>query len=307
MKGRTSFQIHHSIIILLITACCFSQFSYGQDDLLRDTLDVNKTVAVILFSSSSEYDGKEVEYSRMLTERVQTAIEQTKRFTMVERLDLEKVIAIRRDQDNNEQEYAYWKKLPESHLIEAGRQLGVEYIFTGNISNVAADPSVSGGYVGEFGFTIKAISVETGKLYVSESFRAASEKLIGTNSKQEALEKALEKVSDPVKEFVDRYFPIEVPLFKVKEVSKKGIPEIIIFRGGLSNGLRKDQQLDVVITVPGDKDYRDKIGEVKIVEIASKFCTCKVVDGGEAILKAIEAMEQILGRSVAHTKKGPFK
>ncbi|MCB9276602.1 MAG: hypothetical protein H6564_21400 [Lewinellaceae bacterium] len=275
---------------------------------IKDTLDINKTVAVIPFSTSFDYDSRQADYSRMLTERAQTAIEQTKRFIMVERIDLEKVIDIKRDQDENDQEYIYWSKVSDSHLIKAGRMLGVEYIFTGNISNVATPIVLSGGYSGEFGFTIKVISVETGKIYVTEDFSESTDQIIGKNSKKEALNAALDKLVEPVQEFIDKYFPLRIPFYRVQETNNKGYPKSLIIRGGLSNGLRVGQELDMALKGDKEDGFMDKIGEVEIVEISANYSTCKVLKGAENIgLNIANNPDRVIANTKSYKSKGLFR
>lgn len=306
---KNNFLILVSLILfnfLLVTTAT------SQDDpssLINDNLGINKTVAVIPFATSFDFDRDEADYSIMLTERVQTAIEQTKRFIMVERINLEKVLEIKREQDENEQEYMYWKKITDgqlNHLVKAGRQLGVEYIFTGNISNVETPFLVSGGYGGEFGFTIKVISVETSKLYVTESFNVGTDKLLGKSSQKEALNAALENLIEPVKKFIDKNFPLEIPFFKAGIPNRKGLIKTIIIKGGILNGLREGQTLDIALI--GEGSYREKIGEVKIIEPEQEYSSCKIIKGASEITKHIkENKELIIAKTRAYGTKGFFK
>ena len=276
---------------------------------IKASIDINKTIAAIPLSTSFDYDKGENDYSKMLTERIQTAIEQTKRFIMVDRMDLEKVLKIKKDQNKKYKgEFREWKKISQSHLVKAGRQLGVEYIFTGNISNVSTPITITGNYSGSFGFTIKAISVETGKLYQTQDFTVKSKKVLGYDSKSEALNAALKEVVKPVQEFIDKYFPIEVPFYKVKDITRKGLPKTIIIAGGLSNGLRNGQDLDIAILDEIESDYREKIGTVKIIEIESKYATCKIKSGASKINSQIQKDKtKIIAKSQAFKKKGIFK
>jgi hypothetical protein len=213
---------------------------------------------------------------------------------MVDITDLEKAVLVM-DRQQNSEDFEGWEKVSEAHLVAAGKKLGIEYIYTGNITNVSHSPSVSGLWRAEFGFTIKAISVESGRIYVTESFSVNSDKGIGgrlggKDSKQEAFNAALGNVGEPVKKFIDRYFPVEVKLFKVKETDpKKGFPRVVVISGGISIGLRKEQELNVSLKEISDDGsiYRDKIGEIRIIEIEANFATCKVLKGAEDIHKAL--------------------
>ncbi len=277
----------------------------------QDTIGLNTTVAVVPFSTSFAQNTDDADYSRMLTETVLTSFVQSQRFMMVDYTDLEKTMNIAKDQTQNSQDYERWENDRVAHLVKAGKRLGIEYIFTGNITNVSTPILVTGNYGAEFGFTIKAISVETGRLYVTESFTANLEGLskLGKASKKEALNAALQNVNEPVSKFIDKYFPVEVKFYKVRATDNKQLPKVVVIRGGLSNGLRNGQELDVVIKEK-DEDgviYRNKIGELEIIEIEANFATCKVKKGADDIQKAIEKKENIFVQSRAYEKGGIFK
>jgi|GEM_PF-6536309 len=265
------------------------------------------TVAVVPFSTAFEQDEDEADYSRMLTETILSSIVQTQRFKMVDITDMEKVLMVIRRQQIKEISGG-WKDVTEAQLVEAGKQLGIEYIFAGTITNVSTSPSVSGLWRAEFGFAVKAISVESGRIYVTETFSVNSDKgiggrLAGKDSKKEALNAALENANEPVKKFIDKYFPTEVKIFKEKDFDKKGIPKFLVINGGLSNGLRVDQEMDVVIKETDEYGaiYWNKIGEIKIGEIEASFSTCKIRKGGEDIHKAMaEQKDKLLARSKAY-------
>lgn len=287
-------------ILILFTSV---HFFFSTSDLKAQNF--NNTVTVVPFSTSFETDYDDTDYSRMLTETILTSVVQTQRFIMVDRTDLEKVLDIKNDQRQNKQEYEGWENVSEAHLVEAGKQLGVEYIFAGNISNVSVSPSVSGLFRSEFGFTIKVIAVETSKIYVTESFSVNSDKgmigrLGGKDSKREALNAALQNVVEPVQEFIDKYFPIEVKFFKEKELDRKGLPKSIIIEGGLTQGLRNGQELDLMI-VEKASTFKDKIGEVRITGIDADYATCKVLKGEKDLGEAIRNNpEKIIAQSQAY-------
>lgn len=302
--------------ILCFLVCCvmpiaiWGQLTKNQEDSLRMELervaqqlrhknipDYSTTVAVIPFSTSFEYDQDTYDFPTMLAERVQTAVEQSKRFIMVDRLDIEKLLSIQLDQRKNEQRYNFWQNVSESHLIETGKMLGVEYIFTGNISNVATPYLISGGFGGEIAFTTKVISVETGKIFATTTCKGATEKLLGKNSKREAINAALDNSAKPVKEFLDKYFPARVFVKNLGELNRKGVPKELTIKGGLSQGFRDGQNLDIMqikkseilkenfdFTTIASSDSYSKIGEVKIAEIFAEQSNCKIIDGGKEIL-----------------------
>lgn len=283
---------------------CLSFYLFGGAPFLCGQ-NANNTVAVVPFSTSFDANYTDTDYSRMLTETILTAIVQTQRFIVVDRTDLEKVLEIKRDQDQNKQEYEGWENISDAHLVEAGKQLGVEYIFAGNISNVSTPPSVSGLFRAEFGFTIKVISVETSKIYVTESFSVNSDKnafdrLGGKDSKREALNAALQNAIEPVQEFIDKYFPIQVSFLKVDETDRKGLPKTIIIKGGLAQGLREGQEMNIMLKDEGTT-FMDKIGEVRITEIRAEYATCKVLKGEKEIDEvARNKPEKIIVQSQAY-------
>jgi TolB-like protein len=270
-----------TLLLLLIDAnAVYAQQKIGQ----------NATVAVVPFSTSFSQDTDDADYSRMLTEIILTAFVQSQRFIMVDFTDLEKSLGVIKHQDENSQDYSKWENEKLAHLVTAGKRLGIEFIFTGNITNVSTPILVTGNYGAEFGFTIKAISVESGRLYVTESFAVNLSGVgkIGKASKKEALNAALQNVNEPVMKFIDRYFPVEARFYKIRESDKKGMPKLVVISSGLSSGLRNKQVLDVVIKEIDAQGatYRNKIGEVEIIEIEANFATCKVKKGADEILKA---------------------
>ncbi|MEO1516809.1 MAG: hypothetical protein AAFV95_17440 [Bacteroidota bacterium] len=282
----------------------------------------SNTFAVLPLTTSFEQDEEQADYSKMLTETILTSIVQSQRFTMVDFTDVNATLKVLLAQNPENPLYESWgdASVSESHLVEAGKRLGIEYIFVGNISNVSVSIAVSGLYRAEFGFTLKVISVASGRIYVTESFAVSSDKRMidrfgGKDSKREALNAALQNVNEPISIFLDKYFPIEARFFKIKKSSRKGVPTVVVIKGGLTNGLRNKQKLDVVLKENISSDdgegnittYRDKIAEIRIMEIESNFATCKVLKGGEEIKNAFEKeKEKMFAQSQSYVKKGLF-
>ncbi len=266
------------------------------------------TVAIIPFSTSYNYDSDQPDYARMVAEIIQSAVVQTQRFTMVERLDLEKVLGIRQEKENDmKSEYEGWNGITDSKLVEVGKLLGIQYIFTGNLLSASSSITISGSYSAELSFTTKVISVESGKIYVTESFKIVSWKNpiaqnIGKNSTSEAFNAALVNAGEPIKQFIDKYFPLRVPFYKVKETNKQQEPTAIVIKGGISIGLRVGQYLDIVEkdTDPENPSYWDKIGEAKIIAIEGEYATCKIIKDGEIIKARISEQAKIFAQSRAY-------
>lgn len=299
-----------SFFFFAATPIAIGQAASGslETNVLMKSPDLKTTVAVIPFSASFEVDDTKANYSLMVAERVQTAVEQSKRFIMVDRIDLKKVLGIQKEQDDNEQDHRFWRSVSESHLVEAGRILGVEYILTGNILNVATPILISGGYGCEISFTMKVISVETGRIFATEAVNAktGSIKIVGSNSKAEAINLAFDKSAEPIKAFLDKYFPTQVLFKEVLERNRKEAISSISLRGGLSDGLRMKQRLDLVTVVQSElgdpvdlmkvrsaESFR-KIGEVQLVEIFTEYANCKVIDGSAELEAALSDSSRLI-------------
>lgn len=265
-----------------------------------------KTIAVAPFT----YSGSAVyaKYANNLSEVVNTAVFKTKRFKVVDRKNFAEI--------RQEVELQKSEDFIEGLVVAQGKKVGAEYILTGHLASIDTqkilddDTQKMIGYDGVVQFSIKIIEVETGKLIGTETFN------IKTNNEFDiegppttrtlAMDQVIPFTASFIIRFIDKYFPVSVKVFEIKE-EKKGVARTIIIAGGSDLGIDKRDKLKIVeiqeVEIDGKMIQRNKnIAWVRVVNVEdANFSECKVTEGGEEIVKKLKAGVQL--RAITEGKR----
>lgn len=274
-------RIHFAILLL---------WSISSTPALSQKLDSSSVLAIVPFKESFDKSDDENDYARIFAEKTLVAIDQSKRFNLIDRTDFETIM---REVDIWEGKYKSDfknKKLSDEALYWYGHRLKADFIMTGTITNLEAPITPLGSYKATIGFTIKVINIRTNQVYVTEDFSVNSGNITKTfSSKGEAVGAALTNILEPVKKFVDKFFPIHGKYVRTDRPEKNGEMRIATFRGGSNRGFRLKQKVDIILIedTSGSMPPED-IGDGEVVDVQPDFCTVKITSVARG--KNIEAI-----------------
>jgi TolB-like protein len=259
------------------------------------SLDTSSTLAVVPFKEAFENNDDETDYSKIIAERVLTAVEQSRRFNLIDRTDFETIAKEMRLWEGEHKDD--FSKYNDDALMRYGQRLKADFILTGTIFSVEAPLSpITGSYKATLGFSIKVISVRSNKIYVTESFEVSSGSIRKIyNSPKEAILAAISNAGEPIKLFVDKYFPVYAKYLRSEKVNPKNneIKEVLINKG-TEMGLRLGQKLDIVIEDTSGKNLPpEDIGDAEIIKIQPDHAVVKILSAKKP-LESLENKDQIL-------------
>ncbi len=132
-------------------------------------------------------------------------------------------------------------------------------------------------------FTLKIIRLSDKTVHASKSFASDG---MGEHSRDEAIEKSIEKSMHKVLQFVNEKLPIEGDLLEITLADGEKAQELYISLGS-ANGIQKGQSLVVKgISVIAGRTLLKSLGKIKVIEVGGEDSSrCKVTDGHEKIMK----------------------
>lgn len=269
MKPFSLIRIQISAVLLL--SLCFNP-------VLSQKLDSSAVLAIVPFRESFDKTDDENDYARIFAEKTLVAIDQSKRFNLIDRTDFETIMREVEVWEGKYKSDFKNKKLSDEALYWYGHRLKADFIMTGTITNLEAPITPLGSYKATIGFTIKVINIRTNQVYVTEDFSVNSGNITKTfSSKGEAVGAALTNILEPVKKFVDKFFPIHGKYARTDRTEKNGEMKIATFRGGSNRGFRLKQKVDIILIedTSGSMPPED-IGDGEVVDVQPDFCTVKV-------------------------------
>jgi TolB-like protein len=282
------FDLIRSIVCLMMISFFQIQTTFAQK------LDTTATVAVVPFNMGFKNTKDDKDYSRIIAESVLTAIEQSKRFKLIDRTDFSVIRKELKLQDE------YNAEFKDEDFVRYGREkLRANFIVTGNISNVDATTHlVTGTYVGTIGFTIKVINVSTALVPVTETFKVSTGLIKTISSRDEAISAAITNMSEPIKKFVDKYFPIYAKYLRTDETSKNGEMTKVVINKGSNEGFRRSQRLIVVIYENDSVQLPPKdVGEAEIVEVQPTYSIVRIKSTKEMLETRPDKLKVLYFRS----------
>ena len=176
----------------------------------------------------------------------------------------------------------------EMQYVGQAKDLGVNYIITGNIERV---PIINHPILNQYGnvinysysakviFSIKVISTETGGIFNSKNFEVGSG-FLNLNTAEGAVNAAIRRAEVDVKKWVNETFPVNVGLLKIITKDDKGGALTVLISAGSESGLTEG------------KGHKVKATRFKIVEYTSEDVNGKAmkrtVQIGEALVDKVE-------------------
>lgn len=264
----------------LILLCFVSSlWGYSQTDL-------KLIVGVMPFTT--EVNSK---YANVVTTKVEAVFINARRFTIVDRLSLDKVT----------QELEFQKTeafLDSKNIAKQGAAVGAQFLITGHIGklNVYTMKNTDGsinGYKASAAFTLKMITVESTIATEAESFQTKASPLM--LSPESAVNEALKSIDEDLNAYIIKQFPLTSKIRKVL-ATKKEAASMVLIAGGRSFGFKEGDKLAVNKTELIDgKPYPTQIGLIKVAKIAGDdFTECSVTEGGKEILDRVNAGETLM-------------
>jgi curli biogenesis system outer membrane secretion channel CsgG len=283
------------IFKFLLTGCLqlvsFPFLAQNKGSIPFHKLDSTAILAVVPFKEAFEHNDDNMDYSKIMAERTLTAVEQSRRFIVIDRTDFQSILDERVFQDGeNKQDF---EDLTTEDLARLGKRLRADFILTGTISNVGCSMTPTGSFRTVLGFTIKVINVYTGKIYVTESFEVTSGSALKIkhqyNSCGEAISAIFVKVDEPVKLFIDKYFPIYAKYVRTEKKSKINEMVEALIEGGAEKGFRLSQKLDILVIdmSPGNKLPPEDVGDAEIIGMDPSYSTVRI----KSLKRGLEALE----------------
>ena len=251
-------------------------------------------------------DGNMTALPQSLTEVVTSVFVQSGRFHVLDRTAMEQVHA--------ERELQKTADFIDSKIVAQGKNLGAQFIVTGNISNAFVrenrtqlkDGSSSVSYPAQALISLKVVSVETGEVKAATDFKEeyaqgdlitnlitlnpmkALKSLESGNSPEESLAGIVKDVTPKIRAFLLQQFTVGITIIKLEEVDGKEAEKVLISAGtnmGVKKGDKFNVVMDEILEVNGKKMVRkSKLGVLKVTSVdGEEISLCKVKDGGKEI------------------------
>lgn len=295
--------------------------SFGEDkarvavlpfDAVKLTEDFGKKASVSWDKSSVTYeqqaeplfaDVAAVEaFAEATTQKVVGQFVKLKRFTVIERTALDKII--------KEQDAQMSDLFDPTKAVNFGAVLGAQYIAQGQLQQVTAHPKNDPkgkfmGYSGTVEFQVRIIDVATGEITATKDVKGSTEagNVFGVSlvdlvesSPSKAAYKALNEAEDAIGKWLKTAFPVTGDLFEVLKTKKKEGATTVSITCGKDLGVKKGdffrvyEEKDVEINGKIVKKTTD-VGKlvVKKTEEDGVFSTCDVEKGGKSIDEKVKA------------------
>jgi curli biogenesis system outer membrane secretion channel CsgG len=237
---------------------------------------------------------------------------QKSRFTVVDRTNLSAL--------KSEKELQKSEDFIDGYVVDQGKSFGAKYVVTGDLQNIGTVAkqfkklnsdntySYSTQYSAYISFTLTLIETETGQIKSTQNFNLKSTDvgLISWfsstagfyNSENAALSAVMSLASANIKSWINSVFPVLLKIIKVEEFDKKGLPSVVLIKGGADTDLKKGSDLFViypeVIEVDGVEYTRPvDVGQIKVLEVDGEFSSCKIKSGADKIQELISQGKSI--------------
>jgi hypothetical protein len=262
------------IVKLTFLGLLLSINSFGQN---------NSKLVIGVKKFTSEVNSK---YADAVAEKVLEVVTNAKRFTVVDRISLEKV----KEELELQKSEAF---MDSKNTVKQDALAAANYLILGHVIKMSvysmknADGSIS-GYKASTAFNIKINEVETGKTTEAEDFQTSvSPQMLSPES---AVNEALKSVESNLMNYIKKQFPVTTSILKVLATKKESASTVLIM-GGVLLGLSEGDLLEVEkVEMLGGKPYPSKIGMIRIVKLAGDdFSECSVSEGGKEILSSLNA------------------
>ena len=288
------------IAAILMAGQAFAQITYPEKRVALAPLSYDR-------STASQASGEKL-YHYILD-----ALFNTKRFTVVDRLDGYKRIVVEKKLQEGT-DFIDGKVVAQGKLQGAGLIIFAHVNVAQSSENKDANGKVT-GYSGDLSLFVRILDVETGQVIASQIITPNGISAIGNeverqNSKgglntifkgilsggcngsnpQTALEACMSKINPHIRQFVNDNFPIEMRIYKDFDTAE-GKKEFWLMGAGEGHNLATGNKLSVIRTVLVDVGGRklkrvDEVMRLKIVDLNGEFITAQAIDKKERLKEA---------------------
>lgn len=306
-QGKTSFDSDKTKIAILPFEATKIAEQYGY----KGTIQWGKSNVSFEERADSPFSSVEsiIAFAEAATQRAVDAFVSTKRFIVIDRTAMEKVM--------KEQDFQLSDNVDPNSVVNIGALLGAQYIVNGNVLSVSTNPVYDRknpnkmlGYSGTVEVQITLIDVSTGQVTSSKRLKGSTEvegsKVLGVallevyeSTPSKAAYKGLAEITSDMKKWLRDAFPVIGEIFEVTK-TQKGAATAVSITCGKDIGVKKGDKFKVYIEkqveVSGKTIMKTTdIGmlEVTKVEEDGVFSTCKVEKGGKDIADRVKAGEKL--------------
>lgn len=272
-----------------------------------------KLVVAVLPLAGSNYNNFDAQTA--VTSSLENAFSSRKRFVTVDRAKIEELYKERNLQKTQD--------FIDGKIADQGKSLGADIIVTGSINslNAVAEQFKSTNYStnqvtyytkynGMINLSISLIDVATGSVKASRqfSFQTKETTILGVtdgtvyNTALEAMTAVVNSLRYSFITWINQVFPEEMKIIKIDKLTKKGLPETVLIKGGEEMNLSHNKTFltnnstellvykNEIITVDGKNYPRPvTVGKIRILEVQGEFSVCEVKSGADVIQKEMNA------------------
>ncbi len=302
-QGKTGFDTEKSKIAILPFEATKIAEQYGY----KGTIQWGKGNVSYEERADSPFSSVEsiIAFAEAATQRAVDAFVATKRFVVIDRTAMEKIM--------KEQDFQLTDNVDPNSVVNIGALLGAQYIVNGNVLTVSTNPAYDRknpnkllGYSGTVEIQITLIDVSTGQVTSSKRLKGSTEvegsKVLGVallevyeSTPAKAAYKGLGEITSDMKKWLRDAFPVIGDVFEITKLKKEAAVTVTI-TCGKDIGVKKDDKFKVYeekqVEVNGKMiNKTTDVGTliVKKVEEDGVFSTCTVEKGGKAIKEKIDA------------------
>ncbi|TFH28552.1 MAG: hypothetical protein E4H00_08585 [Myxococcales bacterium] len=267
--------------------------------------DAKVRVAIMNFENNSTWSWWGDNLGHAAADELTTQLVQTGKFTVVERTQLDSILA--------EQNLGASGRVTGASAAKIGELLGVQLIFTGSITQFSIEQTsvgfrgIGGSYSNaESKLDVRLINTTTGEIMMAAEgqgnkrmgggyFKGASaERTFDQGAAQEALRPAVETVVAEVAAKADQFASLKPPTPESQIVGARD-GNFYLNRGEAA-GIKVGQRFDVQRVIDEIKDANgavldrviQKVGVVEVTQVLSQSAICKVVEGEAAVNDSVK-------------------
>ena len=269
-------------VISLLTVCTLSRGYAQLEDVIEDERILQKNESFI--NHNHVIDDRDVvgvaefkcqyesPYTNLVTEKVVEVLQNTNRFYVVDRTNMDKV--------NAEMEYQKREEFIGQNVVEQGNNVAAQKMIIGNITKIMvyriknADGSVR-GYKASVAFELQMQDVATRNITQATSFEG--KELKECISPQAAIQMAMNSIVDDLDEYFRMTFPLRAKVVKIT-AERNGAVECVMIKAGANNDVKVGDRFRVTSIEKLDgEELPLELGNAVVTKLqGEKFSECKI-------------------------------
>ncbi len=117
----------------------------------------------------------------------------------------------------------------------------------------------------------------------------------GQSERSACLERTNRKAKKLIRNWMSTVLPNDFKILRTQDSTKKGVPTMLLLKGGLNLGITKGEELQVVeLEVLDGVNVENVVATLKVDEVQRETSICKVKKGGEELKAKLEAKAKYL-------------